>query len=180
MVTSTPRYEGPDTLVVLVDEFSRRFGESRAGISKRFCQVAGHMRRWCKRWQGSRHISEGHDAVSCTLMAGGMHTADTCAHSSPGNRRQSKSPAKPVLRVWGLGFRRATSKSKSEIANRSSRSITCCSTVHETLGKNNHLTEMCSGSEAGSYSRRIDVCISQLKAQRPSRTCHESQEEEKS
>jgi hypothetical protein len=34
------------------------------------------------------------------------------------------------------------------------------------------------GSEAGSYFRLIDSCITQLKAQGPSRTCDESQEEE--
>jgi len=44
--------------------------------------------------------------------------------------------------------------------------------------KNNHFTEMCSGSEAGSYLRLIDSCITQLKAQGPSRTCNESKEEE--
>jgi len=34
---------------------------------------------------------------------------------------------------------------------------------------------MCSGTEAGSY---LDSCITQLKAQGPSRTCNESKEEE--
>jgi len=34
-------------------------------------------------------------------------------------------------------------------------------------------------TEAGSYLRRIDLCITQLKAQGPSRTCNESKEEEK-
>jgi len=28
--------------------------------------------------------------------------------------------------------------------------------------KNNYFTQMCSGSEEGSYARRIDVCITQL------------------
>jgi len=37
---------------------------------------------------------------------------------------------------------------------------------------------MCSGSEAGSYLRLIDSCITQLKAQEPARTCNESKEEE--
>jgi len=37
---------------------------------------------------------------------------------------------------------------------------------------------MCSGTEAGSYLRLIDSCITQLKAQGPSRTCNESKEEE--
>ena len=37
---------------------------------------------------------------------------------------------------------------------------------------------MCSGSEAGSYLRLIDSCITQLKAQGPARTCNESKEEE--
>ena len=36
----------------------------------------------------------------------------------------------------------------------------------------------CSGSEASSYLRLIDSCITQLKAQGPSRTCNESKEEE--
>ena len=34
------------------------------------------------------------------------------------------------------------------------------------------------GTEAGSYLRLIDACITQLKAQGPSRTCNESKEEE--
>ena len=34
------------------------------------------------------------------------------------------------------------------------------------------------GNEAGSYSRLIDSCIAQLKAQGPSRTCDECKEEE--
>ena len=33
-------------------------------------------------------------------------------------------------------------------------------------------------SEAGSYLRLIDSCITQLKARGPSRTCNESKEEE--
>jgi len=40
------------------------------------------------------------------------------------------------------------------------------------------MCEMCSGSEAGSYLRLIDSCITQLKAQGPSRTSNESPEEE--
>jgi len=35
-----------------------------------------------------------------------------------------------------------------------------------------------SGSEAGSYLRLRDSCITQIKAQGPSRTCNESKEEE--
>ena len=38
---------------------------------------------------------------------------------------------------------------------------------------------MCSGSEAGSYLRLRDSCITQLKAQGPSRTCNESRGERK-
>ena len=38
---------------------------------------------------------------------------------------------------------------------------------------------MCSGSEAGSYLRLVDSCITQLKAQGPSRVCNEIKEEEK-
>ena len=39
-------------------------------------------------------------------------------------------------------------------------------------------TPMCCGTEAGSYLRLIDSCITQPKAQGPSRTCNESNEEE--
>ena len=45
-------------------------------------------------------------------------------------------------------------------------------------GRDVHCTEMCSDSEAGSYLRLIDPRITQLEAQGPSRTCHESKEEE--
>ena len=38
---------------------------------------------------------------------------------------------------------------------------------------------MCCGNEAGSYLRLTDTCITQLEAQGPSRTCNESEEEEK-
>ena len=43
--------------------------------------------------------------------------------------------------------------------------------------KNNRFTATCNGSEAGSYPRRIDPCMTQLNAQGPSRTCKESKEE---
>jgi hypothetical protein len=44
--------------------------------------------------------------------------------------------------------------------------------------KNDHLTEMCCGTEAGLYLKLMDSCITQLKAQGPSRTCNESKKEE--
>ena len=44
--------------------------------------------------------------------------------------------------------------------------------------QNNYFTEMCYGTEAGSYLRLIDSCITQLKAPGPSRTCNEIKEEE--
>ena len=34
------------------------------------------------------------------------------------------------------------------------------------------------GSEAGSYLRRLDSCITQLKAQGPPKTCNENEEED--
>ena len=54
-------------------------------------------------------------------------------------------------------------------------------TIHaptEAHHTNNHFTEICSGSEVGSYLRFIDSCITQLKAQGPCRTWNESKEEE--
>ena len=44
--------------------------------------------------------------------------------------------------------------------------------------KNNYFTEMCSGSEAGSYLRRVDSCVTQLKAEGPFRFYNESKEED--
>jgi hypothetical protein len=41
-----------------------------------------------------------------------------------------------------------------------------------------HLTEMCGGPEAGSHLRLMDSYITQHKAQGPSMTCDESEEEE--
>jgi len=41
-----------------------------------------------------------------------------------------------------------------------------------------YVTEMCSGSEAGSYLRLTDSGITQIKAQGTSRTCNESKEGE--
>ena len=40
------------------------------------------------------------------------------------------------------------------------------------------VSEMCCGTEAGSYLRLIDSCITQLTAHGPSRTYNESKEEE--
>ena len=45
--------------------------------------------------------------------------------------------------------------------------------------KNNNSTELCCGSEAGSYLMLIDSCITQLKARGPSRTCNESKKKKK-
>ena len=42
-----------------------------------------------------------------------------------------------------------------------------------------YCTEMWCGNEAGSYMRRIDSCITQHKAQAPSRTCNERKEKKK-
>ena len=46
------------------------------------------------------------------------------------------------------------------------------------VGVRNHFTETCCGNEEGSYLRYIESCITQTKAQGPSRTCNESKEEE--
>ena len=50
--------------------------------------------------------------------------------------------------------------------------------AHSSQFENNHFTEICCGTEAGSCLRLIDSCITPLKAQGPSRTCNESKEEE--
>ena len=46
-------------------------------------------------------------------------------------------------------------------------------------GKSNHFTEIRFGNEEGLYLRLIDSCITKLQARGPSRTFHESEEDEK-
>ena len=46
------------------------------------------------------------------------------------------------------------------------------------VGESSPALRLCNGSEAGSYLRLIDSCITQLKTQGPSRTCIESKEED--
>ena len=50
-------------------------------------------------------------------------------------------------------------------------------TIPQLSIKEQPLTELCSGSEAGAYLRLIDPCITQLKAQ-GSETCNLNREEE--
>ena len=38
-----------------------------------------------------------------------------------------------------------------------------CATWYSSQFENNHFTEMCCGSEAGSYLRLIDSCVTQLR-----------------
>ena len=81
-----------------------------------------------------------------------------------------------LLQVTGL-----TSVGREEVAVAlvlEERALGQIQHLPEIRFKDNHFTEMCSGSEAGSYLRLIDSCITQLKAQGPSRTCNESKEEE--
>ena len=67
-------------------------------------------------------------------------------------------------RVWGLGFRVwGLGLPGAPILARTDR--------YSSQFKNNYVAEMCSGSQAGSYLRLIDSCITQLNAQGPSRTC---------
>jgi len=76
--------------------------------------------------------------------------------------------------VWGLRLAMA-----SRMAAPQSRILLySCFRTLLTSCKNNHFTELCSGSETGSYLRLIGSCVTQLKAQGPSRTCNESKEEE--
>ena len=74
-------------------------------------------------------------------------------------------PASEPLHIVGLAPAPSTSRALS-LATRS----TPCSQF-----KDNHFTEICCGT---SYLRRIDSCITQLKAQGPPRTFNESKEEE--
>jgi hypothetical protein len=59
------------------------------------------------------------------------------------------------------------------------RLITACVAIWKGMGGKgfNYFTEMSSGFEAGSCLRLVESCITQLKAQGPSRTCNESEAE---
>ena len=64
------------------------------------------------------------------------------------------------------------------LSSTSSGKVDLCNENCSTPSGRAALACMCSGSETGSYLRLIDSCITQLKAQGPSRTCNESKEEE--
>jgi len=81
-----------------------------------------------------------------------------------------------MVMVYGFGFRvqgRGVRGVHQACIDLSGRSLSTSSQL-----ENNHFTEMCCGTEAGSYLRLTDSCITQLKVQGPSRTCNESKEEE--
>ena len=67
-------------------------------------------------------------------------------------------------RVQGSGSRPADHNPPCPCAEPepNSRSCICSGKAHRPLCKNNYSTDICSGSEAGSYLRRIDFCITQL------------------
>jgi len=77
----------------------------------------------------------------------------------------------PAVTCWNF-------RSCFRIASIRSRFVLVVSAWYTSQFRNNNFTELCCGTEAGSYLRLIDSCITQLKAQGPSRTCNESKEEE--
>jgi len=92
------------------------------------------------------------------------------------------------FRVWGLGFRVWGSGVAHKVDG---RHLEVLVEADEAGGLERPLEEVrqrepvpaerqvCSGSEAGSYVRLIDFCITQLKVQGPSSTWNESKEEER-
>ena len=57
-------------------------------------------------------------------------------------------------------IKRAHTMARMNGTSHTSRQISTCGQANQF--KNNYFTEMCSGSEAGSYLRLIDFCIAQL------------------
>ena len=74
-------------------------------------------------------------------------------------------------RVFGLGQAPGEIKSRSRSLTLTGRA-SMCAPRQRCPGA----VHMCSGSEAGSYWRLIDSCITELKVQGPSRTCDECEE----
>jgi len=92
-------------------------------------------------------------------------------NSSPESNKQEKLGGTPLVLPLVLPLR------KPSLPETPGNGRRCC----QGSGRGTFMRgikEMCSGTEAGSYLRLIDSCITQLKAQGPARTCNESKEEE--
>ena len=90
-----------------------------------------------------------------------------------------------ITQLKAQGPSRTCDESNEEVKKRPSGRLPPPPPPHPGVGqtlvskfKNKHFTEMCCGTEAGSYLRLIDSCITQRKAEGPARTCNESKEEE--
>jgi len=66
--------------------------------------------------------------------------------------------------VWGFGFRvpRESGARLSRVAVEGTPRTRVAKHARCSQFENNYFTEMCSSSEAGSYLRLIDVCITPL------------------
>ena len=74
--------------------------------------------------------------------------------SGTGKRLQLLSTSETLLIRWATGSRWSSRRPGGSAPNRPA-------SVFRSF-KNNYFTEMCSGSEVGSYARFIDLCITQL------------------
>jgi len=91
-------------------------------------------------------------------------------------QRHPDRPIREICITWKLHH---LHKRRPRRVPSSLRSYTIWPNRYSSQFKDTYFTERCSGSDAGSYLRRIDSCITQLKAQGPSRTCTESKKEER-
>jgi len=69
------------------------------------------------------------------------------------------------IRIMGLGFRDcclAAVRAPRDVDVQQQRYARLCHLPPSNRFKNKYFTEMCSGSEEGTYVRLIDLCITQL------------------
>ena len=104
-----------------------------------------------------RSLAKGEEAALDTLVVSKLLTAWLSPHTF-GSQNHPKANIPKLTSPHTLSWR-------------ASRALLCSQRGHVTSTRPN--------PEAGSYLRRIDFCITQLKAQSPSRTCNESQKGER-
>ena len=97
--------------------------------------------------------------------------ADAAAGPRIGRARCDTHPSGSMLTRCCIRHTKTFSCLRDWVLHTRSRVTSPVPVRHSSQFKNNHSRSMCSGSETGSYLRLTDSCITQLKAQGPSRTC---------
>ena len=171
-----------------------------AALSRRASRACQHSRNQCaaKRARAGSAQPRAEDAQgtptqshsSPRIVYGDKHTPLAGSRDRPAPHYRVLSPREQLLRSCTCEAQDpeqsrtgwdAQCKSDSVLAKHGTRAVQRERVLSESEHDCQHETlvpvttaEMCSDSEAGSYLRLINSCVTQLEAQEPCRTCDES------